>query len=101
MSGCALVLGDLDTLRELWDGAAAFVDTHDEQPLHDAVMELIRNPLLRHDMAARALMRAQRYSTEAMVEGYVHAYRRAALRDVAITGRSLTEPHCSRQIGLH
>jgi glycogen synthase len=101
MSGCALVLGDLDTLRELWDGAAAFVDTHDEQTLHDAVMELIRNPLLRHDMAARALMRAQRYSTEAMVEGYIRAYRRAALRGVAIIGGSPTEPLCRQEIGLH
>ncbi len=25
MAGCALVLGDIPTLRELWDGAAVFV----------------------------------------------------------------------------
>jgi glycosyltransferase involved in cell wall biosynthesis len=80
MSGCALVLGDLDTLRELWDGAAQFVDAGDEEALRDAVIHLIRDPVLRHEMSGRAFARARFYTAERTVEGYVQAYRRAARR---------------------
>ncbi len=79
MSGCALVLSDLETLRELWDGAAVFVRTEDERALYEAVMTLMRDPLLRHEMASRALLRAGRYSAEAMTEGYLETYRQATL----------------------
>jgi glycosyltransferase involved in cell wall biosynthesis len=78
MSGCPLVLGDLDTLRELWDGAAVFVRTQQEGGLYEAVMMLMRDPLLRHDMAAKAIVRAGRYSAEKMIEGYLQAYQQAA-----------------------
>lgn len=82
MGGCALVLGDIETLRELWGGAALFVDPRDEQALEAALTRLIRDPELRQAMAARAEMRAQAYRPEAMVAGYRRAYRRAAgLRD--------------------
>jgi glycosyltransferase involved in cell wall biosynthesis len=79
MSGSPLVLSDLDTLRELWDGAAVFVPTQDEPALYEAVTTLMRDPLLRHEMAARAILRAGRYSADSMVEGYLQAYQQAAL----------------------
>ena len=82
MSGCALVLGDIESLRELWGGAALFVNPRDDQALEAALTRLIRDPELCHAMAARAEMRAQAYRPEAMVAGYRRAYRRAAgLRD--------------------
>ena len=31
-AGCALVLSDIPTFRELWDGAAVFADPHDPRP---------------------------------------------------------------------
>jgi glycogen synthase len=88
MSGCPLVLGDLDTLRELWDGAAVFVRTQEERALYEAVMMLIRDPLLRHEMAAKAIIRAGRYSAEKMIDGYLQAYQQAALHHGARGTRS-------------
>ncbi|MBL8668197.1 MAG: glycosyltransferase family 4 protein [Rhodospirillales bacterium] len=78
MSGCALVLGDIETLRELWGGAALFVDPRDEQAVEAALVRLIRDPELCRALAARAEKRAQSYLPEAMVAGYLRAYRRAA-----------------------
>ena len=75
-SGCALVLGDIDTLRELWDDAALFADPSDEEALVDATMRLIRDDALRRSMGARALEHARRYRSELMVAAYVDAYRR-------------------------
>jgi glycogen synthase len=89
MSGCALVLGDIPTLRELWDDAALFAPLHDEGALHQATLRLIRNPLLRNEMGARALLRARRYAAATMVEGYLHAYRRATLRHDLVTDTRL------------
>lgn len=99
MSGCALVLSELDTLRELWDGAAVFVRTQDEQGLYEAVTMLMNDPLRLHEMAALALLRSSRYSTEAMVEGYLRAYREAALHYRG--GRPGTELFARREAVLH
>jgi len=100
MSGCALVLGNLDTLRELWDGAARFVDAGDEDTLRASVIALIRDPLLRREMGGRARERARLYTAERMVEGYVRAYRRAARRSYATSGVSIVDPVYRQEIGL-
>jgi glycosyltransferase involved in cell wall biosynthesis len=100
MSGCALVLGNLDTLRELWDGAAQFVDAGDEEALRDAVIDLIRDPALRHDMGGRAFARARFYTAERMVEGYVEAYRQAARPCPVTSGAPMVDAVYRREIGL-
>jgi glycogen synthase len=41
LCGCALVLGDIDSLRELWDGAAAFVDPDDSEQLAATLKRLM------------------------------------------------------------
>lgn len=79
-SGCALVLGDIETLRELWADAALYVDPADEEALGAAVTRLISDGALCRAMAARALGRARRYSAEAMVTSYLDAYRHAQMR---------------------
>jgi glycosyltransferase involved in cell wall biosynthesis len=38
LSGCALVLGDIDSLREIWGDSAVYVDTNDEQALAELLM---------------------------------------------------------------
>lgn len=101
MSGCALVLSELDTLRELWDGAAVFVRTQDEQGLYEAVTTLMNDPLRLHEMAALALLRAGRYSSEAMVDGYVRAYRQAALHRRGPRGGTRPELLARREVVLN
>ena len=101
MSGCALVLGNLDTLRELWAGAARFVDAGDEDALLASVIDLIHDPLLRREMGDRARERARLYTAERMVEGYVQAYRRASRRSTARSGTSIAVPVREHEIGWH
>lgn len=74
-SGCALVLGDIASLRELWDGAALFVAPDDEPALADALAGLIGDPDRRADLAERARRRAGRFDQGRMAETYLGAFR--------------------------
>jgi glycosyltransferase involved in cell wall biosynthesis len=74
LSRCALVLGDLPSLRELWDGAACFVPPNDSAALTATLAELIAAPEQRTDLAARARTRALDYSPARMAAAYVAAY---------------------------
>src|SRR4029079_17968528 len=73
--GCALVLGDIPSLRELWDDAAIFVDPRDHGALHDVLAALIAAPGLRADLAEEAQRRAMTYSIERTAGAYRHLYR--------------------------
>ncbi|MEO7192325.1 MAG: glycosyltransferase family 4 protein [Vicinamibacterales bacterium] len=77
LSGCALVLGDIDSLRELWDGVALFVDPDDEVGLGEAIRWLIESPPARDVLAQRARARALGRTPEAMVTAYLATYRDA------------------------
>jgi glycogen synthase len=76
LSGCALVLGDIPSLRENWDGAAAFVPPADREALRDTLNSLIRDSRRREELAARARKRAGRFTAAAMVQRYLSRYRR-------------------------
>ena len=77
LSGCALVLGDIDSLRELWDGVALFVDPDDEVGLGEAVRWLIESAPARDVLAQRARSRALGRTPDAMVAAYLSTYRTA------------------------
>jgi glycogen synthase len=87
LSGCALVLGDIQSLREIWDGAARFVPPDDAGALHDELQRLIRNDALREDFAARARQRGVRLDASTMAAAYARAYR-----DLAAAGRGRLTP---------
>lgn len=74
LSGCALVLGDIASLREVWGDAALFVDPEDHDGLAATLRSLIDDPPRRAMMAARAHARACRYSVTRMVAAYNHLY---------------------------
>lgn len=75
LAGCALVLGDIPTLRELWDGAACFVPPEDRLALGGALVALTRDAERRAELGRRAAARARRYGTPRMARAYYHAYR--------------------------
>ena len=77
LSECALVLGDIPPLRELWQDAARFVDPDDGGALEAALRRLIDNPALRRALGGAAAQRARRFSTTDMTEKYLAVYRRA------------------------
>ena len=74
LSGCALVLGDIVSLRETWDGAAVFVDPRDRRALKTELLRLIENDRYRYEMACRAHMRALQFTPERMAQDYLDAY---------------------------
>ena len=74
LSACALVLGDIESLRETWDGAAVFVDPNDSEALKTELLRLIMDHQYRHAMAVRARERALRFTSELMAQNYLAAY---------------------------
>ncbi len=74
LAGCALVLGDIPTLRELWGGTALFVPPNEPEALHRSLDWLVRNEELRSMLARRALRKAQAYNTESMCANYLRLY---------------------------
>jgi glycosyltransferase involved in cell wall biosynthesis len=68
-AGCALVLSDIPTFRELWDGAAAFVPPGDDAGFAAAIDNLFRDREHRAALRVAAGERARRYSLLAMAAG--------------------------------
>jgi glycosyltransferase involved in cell wall biosynthesis len=81
-AGCALVLSDIATFRELWGGAAIFVPPNDEAAIAQAIAGLMSDPVARAALADAARQRSVRYSAEAMVAGVLEIYE-------AVLGRNL------------
>jgi glycosyltransferase involved in cell wall biosynthesis len=75
LSGCALVLGDIPSLREVWGEAALFVPPDDAEALEVALVLLIIDPTYRQIMAHRAFERAQKFTSEKMINNYLSTYR--------------------------
>jgi glycogen(starch) synthase len=73
-SRCALILGDIDTQRELWDGAALFVQPDDADALARHLGRLLEEPKMAEALGALAHRRARRFTAERMVSRYRRAY---------------------------
>ena len=74
-AGCALVLSDIPTFRELWDGAAIFVAPDDVSELRKVLADLCNNQSKRVRLQQAALRRAKRYSRQRMTASYARLYR--------------------------
>jgi glycosyltransferase involved in cell wall biosynthesis len=79
-AGCALVLSDIPSFRELWDGAAHFVAPGDADAIVRAVTLLSRDQEHRSSLRVAAARRARRYTPQAMARGMagIHARLLAA-----------------------
>lgn len=73
-AGCALILSDIPTFRELWDGAALFVSPDDSDAIARSIERLSADKAARRTMGETARARAQAYSPEAMSMGLLAAY---------------------------
>ena len=83
LSGCALVLGDIPSLREIWTDAALFVDPLDDSALAAALNRLSDDSGLRAEVARKARVRALSLTPERMVKGYLGVYSQARAGYVA------------------
>ena len=77
LAGCALVLGDVDSLRELWDGCALFVPPGGDGALEEALNGLIGDAVQRRRLARESRRRALDLTPERMAMVYLQAYREA------------------------
>lgn len=75
LSGCALVLGDIPSLRENWQGTALFVNPDKPEDIHDKLAFLTRHQRLRERMGNLARQRAAAFSLRAQAAAYVKQYR--------------------------
>ena len=79
-SGCALVLGDIPTLREIWGDAAVYVQPDDHAGLRAALLRLIQRPCERAQRAAAAQARARHFTPARQCDAYLQAYARLTPR---------------------
>ncbi|MFL5385644.1 MAG: glycosyltransferase family 4 protein [Longimicrobiaceae bacterium] len=81
LNGCALVLSDVGTFRELWDGCAEFFPSGDAGALAEVLGRLAGDPQRVATMALRARGRAlRRYGADRMAGEYLGLYREIAAR---------------------
>jgi glycosyltransferase involved in cell wall biosynthesis len=74
LSGCALVLGDIESLREVWADAAVFVPPSDTAALARAIEDLAADPARRAALGAAAQRRAARFDPGTMARRYLEIY---------------------------
>jgi glycosyltransferase involved in cell wall biosynthesis len=72
---CALVLGDIPSLRELWDGCAEFVEPDDHEALLATLRMLLAHPKHTERLGHKARARAERLTPEPMTSAYAGLYR--------------------------
>jgi glycosyltransferase involved in cell wall biosynthesis len=76
LGGCALVLGDIASLRELWDGAAVFVAPGEHRSLGRTLERLAGDAGARARLAGLAEARAWTLSIAATARAYAALYAR-------------------------
>lgn len=81
LAGCALTLGDIPTLRELWDGAALFVPPEDDRALARTLTELTGDPCQIARLGRLARQRALSFPASRMIARYLDLYH-------ALTGQT-------------
>ncbi|WP_398466582.1 glycosyltransferase family 4 protein [Tardiphaga sp.] len=88
-AGCALVLSDVPAFRELWSGAALFIDPRDVDAWQRALRSLCADMALREAMQQAATERARRYPLQKTTDSY------SSLYDQLLTQRDrrTTSPH--------
>jgi glycogen(starch) synthase len=74
LCGCALVLGDLDTLREVWGDRATYVPPDDREALAYALGALIDDETELRRQAERAREHARQLTPERMAVAYRDLY---------------------------
>jgi glycosyltransferase involved in cell wall biosynthesis len=74
LAGCALVVSDIDSLREIWGDSATFVPPRDTGALIEATNRLAASPSLLARASRNARERALRYSERAFTDAYVDLY---------------------------
>jgi glycosyltransferase involved in cell wall biosynthesis len=85
LSGCALVLGGIESLKENWAQAAIFINPAVRIALKETLLELTRNEVYRQKLGRLARERALLLTSTRMAEQYTDVY------SGLLTGRTTRE----------
>jgi glycogen synthase len=84
LSGCALVLGNIESLKEIWGTNAKYVDTEDTNALADTINELLSNKDLLNEYAKKAFVHAQTFSLNSMARNYLQLYQQLQQTNIEV-----------------
>lgn len=73
-AGCVLVLADIPSLRELWDGCAIFAPPDDAACWKSCIDLVAHNTRLRLEYSMRAFLRSREFNATAAAERYLELY---------------------------
>lgn len=90
--GCALVLGDIPSLREIWDGCALFAAPRDLAAIERAIRTLVDDAPLRETLVARSVARAGELIPQRMADAYLHLYGQLLPKGPIVTPQPFVEP---------
>jgi glycosyltransferase involved in cell wall biosynthesis len=80
LSGCALVLGDIESLREVWEDAAVYVLPDSPSDLREQIATLIEQPYLLAGYAQRGYEHALQFNPQRQAASYMNLYRNTCRR---------------------
>ncbi|MEJ8757321.1 glycosyltransferase family 4 protein [Pontibacter sp. H259] len=84
MSGCALLVGKIETMAEIWGNAAKYVDPNNADDVRDTLQSLIEDEFCRNIMACRAVKRSHGYTAEQMAQDYTYLYSKLIRNEVPV-----------------
>jgi glycogen synthase len=90
-AGCALVLGDIKSLREIWRDAALFVPPDDPEALRRAIAALIADDARREALSRAARAQAETLTATRMTDAYCEAYAALSRREAPVTVSSFPD----------
>ncbi len=85
-AGAALVLSDIPTFRELWDGAAYFADPRSPKSFARILEELTQDAERREIAGRAARQRAETYSLQRQADNMRNVYAQAMARRLVLAG---------------
>lgn len=74
-AGCALVVSELDTLKEVWDDSALYFDPYNNQEIGQKILQLIEDEKALAYFSEKAGQRAANYSADNMASEYWKVYK--------------------------
>jgi glycosyltransferase involved in cell wall biosynthesis len=79
LSGCALVLGNINSLKEIWQENALYVNTNNAEELANTINGLMEDQEQLSALVSKAEKHAHKlYSTTEMADEYLNIYRQLA-----------------------
>ncbi|MDQ4139626.1 MAG: glycosyltransferase family 4 protein [Bacteroidota bacterium] len=84
LSGCALVLGDIPSQKEIWQHAATYVNPEDATQLKSTLNKLISDEFIRNIFSFRAMKVGIQFSAKQMAHDYEQVYQQL-LSEVVIS----------------